>query len=321
SPDGWVATVAIADGRVYAPALEGYLYCLDLQTGKEIWKYRSIDDPNPKKFAPGFKAAPLVSGDHVYLGDEDGFLHAVNRNDGRVVWKFATGGEIAGCVAEFADKLLLASWDSWLYCVNRDGKEVWKFQTQDRINCAPGVADHFTFLAGCDEHLRVVDLNNAQEVRDVAMGSFLIASPALVDDLLYVGMHSGEFAAVNWKTGESVWRYMCERELPIHASAAVSDDMVIFGGHDKLLHGLDRRTGESRWTFATRAKIDSSAAIVDQRAFFGSQDNNIYAVDLKTGRESWKANVGKPVNAGIAVGEQRLIAGEDESNGRLRCFG
>ena len=41
----------------------------------------------------------------------------------------------------------------------------------------------------------------------MALGSFMIASPAVVGDLLYVGTHDGEFLAVNWKKQEVVWRY------------------------------------------------------------------------------------------------------------------
>ncbi len=59
SKDGWVATAAVVGNHVYAPALSGNLHCLDLKTGKEIWKYRSIESDDPKEFAPGFKAAPL----------------------------------------------------------------------------------------------------------------------------------------------------------------------------------------------------------------------------------------------------------------------
>ena len=96
SRDGWVGTVAIAGDRIYAPALEGYLYCLDRKTGNVVWKYRSIDSKDEDEFAAGFKAAPLIIGHTVYAGDEDGFLHAVNTATGERRWKFETGAEIAG---------------------------------------------------------------------------------------------------------------------------------------------------------------------------------------------------------------------------------
>ena len=320
SPDGWVAAVAIVGDFVYAPALAGNLHCLNLKTGEEIWKYRSTEDPDPKKFAPGFKAAPLVTATMIYLGDEDGVLHAIDRISGKKVWVFASDAEIAGCVAQYEDKLLLASHDSYLYCLNPDGTEVWKFQTNDRINCSPAIEGSFTFLAGCDEHLRVIDLQTGKEFRDMPLESFLIASPAVVGDLLYVGTHTGEIVCVDWRKGEFVWRYTGPRKMPFHSSPAVTDELVIVGSHDKNVHAVDRKTGEGKWTFATRARIECSAAVVDKRLFVGSGDGNLYGIDLQTGTETWKYNAGRPINAGIAIGEGHLVVGEDQQNGRLLCF-
>lgn len=320
SPDGWVAAVAIVGEFIYAPSLSGSLFCLNLKTGEEIWKYRSIEDPDPKKFAPGFKAAPLVTATMVYLGDEDGVLHAIDRMTGKKVWVFASDAEIAGCVAQHDGKLLLASHDSYLYCLNLDGTEAWKFQTNDRINCSPAIEGTFTFLAGCDEHLRVIDLQTGKEFRDMPLESFLIASPAVIGDLLYVGTHTGEIVCVDWRKGEFVWRYASPRKMPFHASAAVTDDLVIVGGHDKNIHAVDRKTGEGKWMFATRARIECSAAVVDKRLFVGSGDGNLYGIELATGKELWKFNAGSPINAGIAIGEGHLVAGEDKQNGRLLCF-
>jgi len=320
SPDGWVASCAIAYDRVYAPALHGYLHCLDLKTGEELWKYRSIDDPDPKTFAAGFKAAPLVTDTTVYVGDEDGYLHAVDRHTGELQWRFETGAEIAGCVAIYQDTLLLASHDSFLYGLGLDGKERWKFQTNDRVNCSPAVVDHYTFLAGCDEHLRVIDVATGTEFKDIPLESFLIASPAVVNEQLYVGTHGGDVVSVNWKAGNISWRYTPERLMPFHASAAVTDELVLVGGHDKQLHAIDRATGDARWTFETQARIDSSAVVAGDRVFFGSGDGNIYGLNLADGRVSWKYNAGKAITAGIAVGQQCLVVGEDDRNGRLRCF-
>lgn len=321
SQDGWQAASAIVGDHVYAPSLSGTLYCLNLKTGEPIWTYRTIEDEDPKKFAPGLKAAPLVTADAVYLGDEDGFLHAVDRKTGKLMWKFATGGEIAGCVAQYEDRLLLASHDSSLYCVNRSGDEIWSFQTNDRINCSPGIADHFTFVAGCDEHLRVIDLKTGDEFRDMPLDSFLIASPAIVGDRLYVGTHTGLIVCVDWRKGAFVWKYEAPRKMPFHASAAVTDDLVIVGGHDKTVHAVERESGIVRWTFPTRARIECSGAVTGRRFFCGSGDGNLYGLSLDTGEELWKFNAGRGINAGIAIGESHMIAGEDQQNGRLLCFG
>ncbi|MEZ6063719.1 MAG: PQQ-binding-like beta-propeller repeat protein [Planctomycetaceae bacterium] len=321
SRDGWVATCAIAGEHVYAPALRGYLHCFHRDTGRELWKYRSIENPDEKAFAPGFKAAPLVTADAVYAGDEDGTLHAVSRTDGRGMWKFETGGEIAGGVTPYENELLLASHDSFLYCLTKQGEEVWKFQTNDRINCSPALSGNLTFVSGCDEHLRIIDVRNGMETLDLPLKSILIASPAIVGDMLYVGTHNGDVLAVNCRTGEIAWRYTGDRPMPYYASAAVTDDLVMVGSHDKLMHAIDRRTGEGRWTFSTNARIESSAAVVDNRLFFGSADRNLYGVSIDDGSEVWKFSAGKAITAGVAIGEGCLVVGEDDQNGRLRCFG
>ncbi len=321
SPDGWLSCVAIVGEHVYAPALSGDVHCLNLATGEEVWKYRSIDEPDPKKFAPGFKAAPLVTDDVVYIGDEEGTLHAIDRTTGKKLWTFATSAEIAGCVAMFEDKLLLASHDSYLYCLAKDGTEVWKFQTNDRINCSPAILDQYTFLAGCDEFLRVIDVKQGTEFRNMELESPLIASPAIVGDFLYVGTHTGQIVCVNWRKGEFVWRYEGPRGTAFHASAAVSDDLVVVGGHDKQVHAIDRSNGQLKWLFPTKSKIESSGSIVDRRIFIGSNDGNLYGISLDTGKEVWKQNCGRGIVAGVAIGEGHIVVGEEQQNGRLFCFG
>lgn len=322
SKDGWVGTCAIAGNFVYAPALEGYLYCIERSSGNVVWKYRSIRSTDEDEFAPGFKAAPLIAAGTVFVGDEDGYLHAVDAATGRPRWAspFETGAEIAGGVAFWENRLILASHDSFLYCLSLDGEQIWKFGTQDRINCSPAIVDHFTFVSGCDSKLRVIDIRNGEETLAVDMQDYLIASPAVVQDALYVGSHGGVVTAVNWKTGEVQWRYEGRRPMSIHASAVATDDLILVGSHDKLMHAIDRRTGESRWTFPTRARIECSAAAVDDRIFFGSGDGNIYGLALDTGKEVWRYHAGHPISGGMAIGEQSLVVGEDASDGRLLCF-
>ncbi|MCH2200910.1 MAG: PQQ-binding-like beta-propeller repeat protein [Fuerstiella sp.] len=322
SKDGWVGTCAIAGDFVYAPALEGYLYCLERRTGNVVWKCRSINSRDENEFAPGFKAAPLVVGNTVYAGDEDGFLHAIDIESGEHRWSspFETGAEIAGGVGYWNDQLILASHDSFLYFLSLDGKEIDRFQTRDRINCSPAIVDHFTFVSGCDSQLRVIDLRNREEVLAVDMNDYLIASPAVVGDSLYVGSHSGVMTALNWKTGEVLWRYEGDRQLSIHASAVATNDLILVGSHDKVMHAIDRKTGRSRWKFPTNARIDCSAAVVDSRVFFGAGDGNIYGLSLDDGKEIWKYHAGHPISAGMAIGEKCMVVGEDAGNGRLLCF-
>lgn len=205
--DGVVACAAIVGEQVYVPCLNGELVSLDRRTGKKQWTYRSIESRNPNDFAPGFKAAPTVAAETVYLGDEDGMMHAVDRRTGKAKWKFRTGAEIAGSVALVGEKVIFGSHDSFLYCLKAsDHSLVWKpFQTENFINCSTAIEADYTFIAGCDTKVRVINIVSGKEVSEVPLGegAYLIASPAVLGNILYVGTHDGRVVAVNWPSGSS----------------------------------------------------------------------------------------------------------------------
>ena len=58
-----ISTVAIDNGLLYASDLSGFLYCLDVKTGKHHWTYDSF---------AAIWGSPFVADGKVYLGDEDG---------------------------------------------------------------------------------------------------------------------------------------------------------------------------------------------------------------------------------------------------------
>ena len=142
-PDGMVFTsaVAVVGGRVYASTLGGELQCLELKSGKLLWKYLSAPKPTPDTFIPGFPSAPTVSADTVFVGDEDGVFHAVDRKTGKRLWVFATRAQVNSSPVIAGDRVYFGSADKHVYGVDLEtGKEVWKYRGKSDFNAAPSVA-------------------------------------------------------------------------------------------------------------------------------------------------------------------------------------
>ena len=258
----------------------------------------------------------------IYLGDEEGVFHAIDRSTGKRLWTFVTSGEIYSSAAVTEGLILFGSYDNHLYCLNQDGTLAWKFETQGYVHCAPAVIDGVTFIAGCDEHLRTIEVKTGKQRAELKLETYLIASPAIVGDILYVGTYGSEVVAVDWRKQAVVWRYQAGNgDFPFHSSAAVTDELVVLGGRDKSVHGIERQTGKKRWTFPTRAKVDSSPVIVGNRIFIGCHDGNLYELGLTDGKERWKFNAGKPISAAPAVGEGVLVFGSESRDGKVYCFG
>ncbi len=320
---GVASTAAIVADRVYIPTLGGDVLCVELQTGKILWKTRSIDDPDPAAFAPGFKSSPTVSEGMVYLGDEDGLFHALDAKTGERKWQFKTNGEIVSSASIVGEKVIFGSYDNSLYCLNRKtGEKLWSFETDGYVNCSPAISPEHTFVTGCDEHLRVINLETGAEEIDMPLGSYLIASPALRDGILYVGTYASSVLAIDWKTQKTLWSYRDEnKEFPYHSSAAVTDELVIIGGRDKQIHAINRSSGRGVWTYPTRGRVDSCPVVVGERVFCGASDGFLYELNSKTGQELHRYKIGREVTASPAIGQNCLVIAAEGSNEPIVCLG
>jgi outer membrane protein assembly factor BamB len=92
-------------GKVYAGSDDGYLYCLDAQTGSLVWKFRGTPSDRPDRRQLGnehlisfwpVRGGPVVADGVVYFGAGiwpifGVFLHALDAQTGYVKW---TNGEL-----------------------------------------------------------------------------------------------------------------------------------------------------------------------------------------------------------------------------------
>lgn len=310
SGDSIESAPAVVGGVVYLPSMDEHLYALDLQTGKEKWKFKG---------GP-FKAPPALHNGIVYLGDADGVFYAIDAATGKKKWDFKTDGEITSGANFSGDLILFGSYDETLYCLDSNGKERWKIKTQGPVNGSPAVAEGVTFVAGCDSSVHVIDVAKGKEIAAIDLGGQAAATAAVVGGHLYVGTMGNEFQAVDWKKAAIQWTFRAERRAqPFFASAAVSDKLVVVGSRDKNVWALDREGGTPVWSFPTQGRVDASPVIVGQRVYAGSLDENLYVLDLAKGNQLQKLKLDNPVTGSPAVAAGRLLVGTQK--GTLYCFG
>ncbi len=85
--------VAIKDGRVVRGTTDGYLFALDMETGKELWVKKIVESA---KNEGSFNMAPVIFEDLILLGlgiseqGVPGWISAFNLENGELVWRFNT---------------------------------------------------------------------------------------------------------------------------------------------------------------------------------------------------------------------------------------
>ena len=230
------STATVVDGTLYVGVLDGTLYALDAQTGKEKWTYQA-NGP--------IKASPSINKGVLYFGDGEGVFHAVDTNSRDVKWQFRTEGEIISSANFVDNRVVFGSYDGFLYCLNREtGELIWKFETEGYVHGTPGIwtqsekesgdARNFAIVTGCDSYLRVLNIDDGTQTQRVNLGAYVGASPAVLGNHIYCGTYGSEILAINLDAGEIAWRYQHpKRRFPFFASAALTEDIVIIGGRDK----------------------------------------------------------------------------------------
>lgn len=305
------ATVASVEGRVYVGTLDGNFYALELSTGKPIWKKTYKNS--------GFAASPLVHDGVIYVGDDLGEFHAFRASDGEPIWKLVTDAEIQSPASTDGERILFGGYDGQLYCVDRKGEILWKLETEGQVHSSPAIVEGKTFVSGCDQMLRVIDIGSGKEIGSLDLGGYTAASPAVVGDRVYVGTFSNQVVAVDWKKLEKVWHFEDERrKFPFYASCAVGEKLVIAAGRDKTIHALDRATGERRWAYRTRARVESSPVLVGEHVLAPSGDGNIYLLTRDGGKKVWTHEGSASFLASPAIARDRMIIGDED--GHIYCF-
>lgn len=106
-----IATVAVADGLVYAAELAGYLHCLDAETGELYWKHDLLS---------AVWGSPYVADGKVYIGDEDGevtvFAHSKEK---QVLGEMYMGDSVYSTPVAVGKTLFIMT-RSRLYCIEQE---------------------------------------------------------------------------------------------------------------------------------------------------------------------------------------------------------
>jgi polyvinyl alcohol dehydrogenase (cytochrome) len=156
-----------------------------------------------------------------------------------------------------------------------------------------------------------------QTVRDLKQLWFfnakdtVTATPAVAGGVAYVGDWSGNFYAIDLKTGKPRWTYAAHVHGQVYAgqivsSAAVADvkgERTVFFGGGKTLYALGADDGEERWKHEVGrrgddndpSEIESSPVVADGLVIFGTDVHNsgkgepaaVIALDAATGEERW----------------------------------
>jgi outer membrane protein assembly factor BamB len=170
------------------------------------------------------------------------------------------------------------------------------------------MADDTLFFGSMKGELVTINLaddssHSSEPLKTKSAGSFgcvptstavaIYGTPAVTEDLVYVGGYNGKVYAFDHTSLATRWIYPREGSLkPIVGGLMVSQGKLYFGCSDGKVYALDAATGDKEWEFETGDKIWSTPAIDGGNLYIGSFDKKLYAIDAATGEKKWEFESG-----------------------------
>ncbi len=317
--DGQVRTsITVVGSKAYVGCFGGSVYALDASNGRTIWNYKTGDD---------VWSTPTVDNDMVYVGSNDFNVYALNASTGGLVWSFPTGGGVFSSPTVVDNVVYVGSTDKNMYALDANtsakiwnytaigeirssaavvngvvyfgcfvghtdegsgafyalnaatGAKIWSSPTGDGdtyTSSSPAVVDNVVYIGSTDSNLYAFRTSDGSKVWSFKTAGSVSAAPAVYNGIVYVGSDTGDFYAINCATGTQVWSYKTSY-APIYASAAIADGVVYVGSWNDWIYAFDASSGALLWSYETGSSVFSSPTIAGSVMFVGSYDNNIYA--------------------------------------------
>ena len=263
----------VYENRIFVGSTDRHLYCLTLD-GKLVWKFRTDGV---------VRSRPAAINGVVYFGSMDHHVYALDMS-GNLIWKFRTDDCIDLDTTVDEKRVYIGSWDFVFYAINHDGGLAWKFKTQG-LAYSGTISGEYIYFGSFDHYVYKLERESGKLVWKFEMrGAKTWKGITISDGVLYFGSRDKNLYAVT-ENGELVWKFRTHEM--VHCTPLVKGDSVYFGSCDEIFYSVDRETGKLNWKFRTRGAIISSVVSTDGAIIFGSLDCNLYSLTTE-GELKWK---------------------------------
>lgn len=314
---------AIADGRVYAAAVEGGVSAFDLRSGQSVWRYAS---ELPLTGGPG-------AGDGlVVVGSLEGDVIALDAATGAEKWKSKVANEVLVAPAVGGGMVFVHSNDGRVTALDAGTGERRWFYSADvpaltvRGNGAMTVGPGILFVGNDNGTLTALSMTDGgvvwttpvaqPEGRSELERMADVDGPAVLDNTtLYATSYKNHTVAIDGPSGQLMW----DRENGGPRGLGLSNSAVVVTDPAGKVWGLDKNTGSSLWQQDALAYRSTSApAVQGDYAVVGDLEGVLHWLRLSDGAFAARSSAGGAITGQPAVADGILVVQTTE--GQLAAF-
>jgi outer membrane protein assembly factor BamB len=280
----------------------------------EIWKVPTGD---------GVEGTAAIVDGVVYIGSLDRHVYALDLKNGTVKWKFK-GGPFKNPIGIHAGKIYVGDMDGKFFCLNTDGKELWKIDTESEVTSGASfasasngdtksAADDLILFGSGDESLYCLDSTGAKRWQFKVPGGPVMATPPVADGRTYASGCDSKLHVVDLKSGKESSAIDLDGQTA--ATPALRGDMLYVGTMSNQVLAIDVKKKNVEWSFESEKRKQpffASAAVTEKLVIAGSRDKRIYAIDRATGKEVWNFATEGRIEGSAVISGNRIYVGSTD---------
>lgn len=318
----------VADGRVYAAAVEGGVHAFDLQTGKQVWEFRTEKDANVR-----VSGGPGVGEGLVVVGGLDGEVIALDAATGEKKWQAKVPNEVIAAPAIGMGSVFVRSNDGRVTALDAASGERRWFWVQEvpmlsvRGNDSPVLGPGFVFVGNDDGTVTALSATDGRPLWEQAVAqpegrteldrmADVDGSPVLDGTTLFATSFKKQTMAIDAPSGRPMWS-------SAHGGAGrlgLGSDKLVVTDPTGIVFGLDKTGGTAMWQQDGLARRNvTGAAVQGDFAVVGDFDGYVHWLRLEDGAFAARERVGgKALKAAPVVADGIAIV--QNINGELTAF-
>ena len=256
---------------------------------------------------------PMFHHDLTHTGDSSSAAPSTNQT----LWSFNTGKAVTASPTIVDGVVYIGSWNNNTYALKAStGALIWNYTTGNSIvYSSAAVADGVMYVGSGDGDVYAFNASTGTLIWNCKIGQLVWSSPAVANDLVYVGTNSN-LDALNASNGAFVWSYYTGDEVV--SSPAIDNGVVFIGSLNGNVYALNATNGAYIWSYQTGSYVDSSPAIANGAVYISTdgsgnveESSDTYALNASTGTLLWSYSTGSFSSPAVANGLV-YVGGSDE---------
>jgi outer membrane protein assembly factor BamB len=306
------------DGDTIYLATGQYLYAINMDDGKEVWRY-----PAKGNNSIHFVAQPVIGPDGTIVIGSSGSDHRLvaldpSRLSGDPIkspaekWVFSEARSTwVGGALILNDKVFAPNSDGTLYVLDlQDGSSsksaLEKIQLGGALWSQPSTDGNLIYVSSLDHHLHAINPDTyelawpAIDLGGAAPGTPLVGP----DGSLYIGSFASQVVKVN--PVEGVDTLLATTPGWVWGGPVSDGQKIYFGDLEGNLFAVDAASGNQSWSIQPDGPVVGSPLVMSENIVFATESGSVYAVDSE-GKIVWQREVGGQIYTSPVADMDKII--------------